>query len=119
MEGAHHHAKVVEQAYLLSCVTGGTGALIVVCEWWVFVDSGGVLVAVCRSWQWWVHMDGIRCWSLLVGGVVLVGAFWLPVATFVEKLKNQKNRSRPVATGLSSSHVLDLTHAHFLLIVGL
>ena len=45
--------------------------------------------------------------------------FWLPVATFVEKLKTEKNRARPVATGLSSRYVLDLTHAHFSLIVGL
>ena len=45
--------------------------------------------------------------------------FWLPVATFVEKSKNRKNQSRLVATGLSSCHVLDLTHAHFSLIVGL
>ena len=33
--------------------------------------------------------------------------------------KPKKNRSRPVATGLSSRHVLELTHAHFSLIVGL
>ena len=39
--------------------------------------------------------------------------FRLPVAMFVEKSKNQKK------TGLSSCHVLDLTHAHFSLIVGL
>ena len=40
--------------------------------------------------------------------------FWLPVAMFVEKSKNQKkNQSRPVATGLSSRHALDLTYAHF------
>ena len=45
--------------------------------------------------------------------------FRLPVATFVEKSKNRKSRSRPVATGLSSCHVLDFTHAHFPLIVGL
>ena len=46
--------------------------------------------------------------------------FRLPVVTFVEKPKNrEKNRSRPVATGLSSHHVLDLTQAHFSLIVGL
>ena len=46
--------------------------------------------------------------------------FRLPVAMFVEKSKNRKkNRSRPVATGLSSRHVFDLTHAHFSLIVGL
>ena len=45
--------------------------------------------------------------------------FRLPVATFVEKSKNRKNRSRSVATGLSSRHVLDLTHAHSSLIVGL
>ena len=32
--------------------------------------------------------------------------------------KPKKNRSRPVATRLSSCHVLDLTHAHFSLIVG-
>ena len=37
--------------------------------------------------------------------------FWLPVARFVEKLKNRKIWSRLVATGLSSHHVLDLTHA--------
>ena len=45
--------------------------------------------------------------------------FRLPVAMFVKKSKNRKNRSRPVGTGLSSRHVLDLTHAHFSLIVGL
>ena len=45
--------------------------------------------------------------------------FRLPVATFVEKSKTEKNRSRPVATGLSSCHVLDITHTHFSLIVGL
>ena len=45
--------------------------------------------------------------------------FRLPVATFVEKRKTEKNWSRPVATGLSSRHVLDLTHAHFSPIVGL
>ena len=33
--------------------------------------------------------------------------FQLPVKMFVEKSKNQKK------TGLSSSHVLELTHAHF------
>ena len=33
--------------------------------------------------------------------------------------KTEKNRSRPVATGRSSCHVLDLTYAHFSLIVGL
>ena len=33
--------------------------------------------------------------------------------------KTKKNRSRPVATGLSSHRVLDLTCAHFSLIVGL
>ena len=33
--------------------------------------------------------------------------------------KTEKNRSRPVATGLSSRRVLDLTHTHFSLIVGL
>ena len=45
--------------------------------------------------------------------------FWLPVARFVEKLKNRKNQSRPVVTGLSSRHVLNLTHAHTYLTVGL
>ena len=45
--------------------------------------------------------------------------FQLPVATFVEKSKNWKNWSRTVATGLLSHHVLELTHAHFSLIVGL
>ena len=39
--------------------------------------------------------------------------FLLPVATFVEKSKIRKK------TGLSSRHVLDLTYAHFSLIVGL
>ena len=34
------------------------------------------------------------------------------------KKKNGKNRSRPVATGLSSCRVLYLTHTHFSLIVG-
>ena len=38
--------------------------------------------------------------------------FQLPVKMFVEKSKNRKK------TGLSSSHVLELTHAHFSLIVG-
>ena len=33
--------------------------------------------------------------------------------------KPKKNRSIPVATGLSSSHVLDLTHTHIYLIFGL
>ena len=32
--------------------------------------------------------------------------------------KPKKNRSRPIATSLSSCHVLYLTHAHFSLIVG-
>ena len=46
--------------------------------------------------------------------------FWLPVARFVEKLKNQQeNRSRLVATGFSSHHVLYLTHAHIYLLVSL
>ena len=44
--------------------------------------------------------------------------FRLPVATFVENRKTEKNRSRPVATGLSSRHVLDLTYTHFSLLVG-
>ena len=39
--------------------------------------------------------------------------FRLPVAMFVEKSKNRKK------TGLLSRHVLDLTYAHFSLIVGL
>ena len=32
--------------------------------------------------------------------------------------KPKKNRSRPVATGISSCYALDLTHTHFSLIVG-
>ena len=45
--------------------------------------------------------------------------FWLPVVTFVEKSKDRKNQSRPVATGLSFRHVLDLIHTHIYLIFGL
>ena len=49
--------------------------------------------------------------------------FWIfsvascDVCQKIEKLK--KTRSRPVATGLSSRHMLDLTQAHFSVIVGL
>jgi hypothetical protein len=53
---------------------------------------------------------------------VAVAHIWdqlqLPVAMFCKYLKTEKDRFRPVATGLSSRHVLDLTHAHFYLIFG-
>ena len=45
--------------------------------------------------------------------------FWLPVASLLKNRKTKKNQSRLVATGLSSRYVLDLTHAHSFLIVGL
>jgi hypothetical protein len=42
----------------------------------------------------------------------------LPVAMFRKYLKTEKDRFRPVSTGLSSRHVLDLTHVQFYLIFG-
>jgi hypothetical protein len=43
---------------------------------------------------------------------------FVPVAMFCKYLKTEKDRFRPVATGLLSRHVLDLTHAQFYLIFG-
>jgi hypothetical protein len=47
-----------------------------------------------------------------------LGSVQLPVAMFCKYLKTEKDRFRPVATGLLSHHVLDLTRAHFYLIFG-
>jgi hypothetical protein len=53
---------------------------------------------------------------------VAVAHIWdqlqLPVAMFRKYLKTEKDRFRPVSTGLSSRHVLDLTHVQFYLIFG-
>jgi hypothetical protein len=42
----------------------------------------------------------------------------LPVAMFCKYLKTEKDQFRLVATGLSSHHVMDLTHTHFYLFFG-
>ena len=85
---------------------------------------GMLTVSVCRSssldWKKDQNWTEPKCkrphWLQL-------HKFWnfrLPVARFVEKSKNRKkNQSRPVAIGISSCHVLELTHAHIYLIVGL
>jgi hypothetical protein len=53
---------------------------------------------------------------------VAVAHIWdqlqLPVAMFCKYLKTKKDQFRPVSTGLSSHHVLDLTHVQFDLIFG-
>ena len=61
----------------------------------------------CKRWDHWLQLH--KFWNFSVASC--------NVCWKIEKPK--KNRSRLVATGLSSCHVLDLTHAHFSLIVGL
>ena len=90
MEGAHHHAEVVELVF------------------------AGPVHWTGKKTE--IELNPTAKDRTTGGSCINSEIFRLPVVRFVEK---SKNRSRPVATGLLSRHVLELTHAHHSLIVSL